>query len=162
MTDNAQEKTDRQKAWEATPNMVVMTIADRAMAFYSEGRLDRAQDLLQKLVKMRPESSSYWALLGVIHRRKNRIVTALQCLQKAAELDPSNQSALVNLGESLIMVGKLEEGVEVLGAVFNMSVDSDKPVEEQDMMTKRAGAQLAIIEKVCEAAQAGELEEVRS
>ena len=162
MSEENQEKTAQQKAWQATPNMVVTTIADQALALYSEGRLERARDLLLKLVKMRPGSSTFWSLLGVIYRRQNRPVTALQCLQQAAELDPSNRNALTNLGETLVMVGKLEEGIEVLSAVFQMGVVKGEPAQAQDMMTKRAGAQLGIIEKIAQAAEAGEFDEIGS
>ncbi len=154
MTNEEQTKTDEERAWEATPNMVVMAIAEQAESFYSEGRLDRAGELTKKLVRMRPESSYYWTLLGVIHRRREETVQALQALQRAAELDASNKNALVNLGETLVIAGKVPEGAEMLRAVFEMGYDEEMAPEDHDVYTKRAGAQLAILQKVVEGIRA--------
>lgn len=154
MSQEATEQSSTQKAWQATPDMAVLAVEQQARELYAEGRLNRARELVEKLVKMRPEVSQYWALLGVIHRRNDELVQALQCLQEAAELNPSNRNALVNLGESLVLAGKVPEGAEVLRAVFDMGYEEDKPPEDHDEFTKRAGAQLAIIQKVLEGVEA--------
>lgn len=162
MSETSDEKTNEEIAWEAVPTTVVLAIEQQAKRFYAEERLDRARELSEKLVKMRPESSQHWALCGVIYRRHGRLLRALKCLQKAVELDSSNKNALVNLGESLILVGKVVEGADILRVVFENGYDADKTPAEHDVFTKRAGAQLQILNRVAEAAQAGELDEVRS
>lgn len=145
---SSNEKTKTQQAWEATPDLAVLAIEKQARKFYAEERLDRARELLEKLVKMRPQVGPYHALLGVIHRREDRWVPALQCLQRAVEIDSSDRNALVNLGESLVICGKVQEGADLLMTVFEMGFEKGKPPAEQDQLTKRAGAQLAILEKV--------------
>lgn len=152
------EKSDEERAWEATPDMVVITIMEQVKTFYGEGRLDRARELLEKVVKMRPAANQAWAFLGVIHRRQDRLVKALQCLQTAVELDSSDRNALVNLAETLTIVGKVEEGVDLLRAVFEMGYVQGEPPEEQDIITRRAGSQLAILQKVWEAKKEEEAE----
>lgn len=153
MTDNPQ-KTDEQRAWEATPDMAVLAIEEQAREFYAEERLDRARDLAEKLIKMRPDISQYWALLGVIHRRQDRLVQALQSLQEAVDLDSSNRNALVNLGECLVIAGKVREGTNILRAVYEMGYDPDKPPEDHDVFTKRAGSQLAMLRQIFEGVEA--------
>ena len=158
MSDINDEKTSKELAWEATPDAIALAIQEQATKFYSDGRLERSQELLEKLVKMRPKAGPVWGLLGVVHRRQKRMVKALQCLQKAAELDPTDRNSLVNLGECLVIAGKVEEGAKILHAVFEMGYDEDKAPEDHDVFTRRAGAQLALMRKVFEAVEAGEVE----
>lgn len=139
------------RAWKATPDVAVMAVEEQARRFYSEDRLDRAGEHYEKLTKMRPEVSDFEAMLGIIHRREGRMVRALQHLQRAAELDSTNRNALVNLGECLVMVGKVKAGADLLIAVFKMGYEKGKPAAEQDVFTKRAGAQLALLERVGQA-----------
>ena len=158
MSSQEVAQSDEEQAWQATPNRVVLAIDQQAKSFYSEGRLSRARMLYKKLVRMRPEASQFWAMLGIIHRRQDRIVQALQCLQQAVELDSGNRNALVNLGESLVLAGKIEEGTEVLRAVYDMSRVEGKSAQEQDVFTKRAGAQLAILKEIADAVISGEIQ----
>ncbi len=132
-------------AWEQTPQILFEAIVHRAQDYYSEGRLDRSRELLEKAIKIRPGHGPSWYLLGVIHRREERLPSALICLQRAADIDPSDRGALVNLGESLILAGKVPEGVALLRALFEDGRDPHLPPAEQDSITRRAGAQLAIL-----------------
>ena len=145
------------KDWEAVPAWVVMTIQAQAEDHYGAGRLERAGESYERLVEMRPKASQYWAMLGVVARRQGRWVAGLKALQRAVELAPQNRNAMVNLGELLICAGKLEEGVEVLNAVFEMGLEPGLSVEEQDMITRRAGAQLAMMERLARGVLQGEI-----
>ncbi len=146
--------TDDERAWRSTPDTVVLAVEEQARKFYSEGRLERARQLCEKLIKMRPQVSQYHALLGVIHRREDRLVPALQALQTAVDLDANNRNALVNLAECLVIAGKVPEGAKLLRAIFDEGYDPEKPPEEHDVFTKRAGAQLALLQKVVEGVSA--------
>lgn len=150
-----QQETDmemsREDAWESTPDPIALAILEQAKRFYADDRLDRARELAETLISMRPDAGPCWAFLGVIHRRQDRLVAALQCLQRAAELDPTDRNALANLGESLVLAGKLEEGARILRALFEMGYVPGTPPEEQDPFTRRAGAQLALLQKVLQA-----------
>lgn len=152
-----QEKTARQRAWEATPDLVVAAVENQATEFYTKGRLERSQELFEKLVVMRPQVAHYHSMLGIVHRRQGRLVKGLQSLQRAAELDPDDRNALVNLGESLVIAGKVLEGADVLRAVFQMGYERGKPPSEQDQFTKRAGAQLAILEQIARGVKEGRI-----
>lgn len=134
-------------ALEMTPDIIVDQLAASAMEYYRRDKLDRARDYLDQLVMMRPEEAEYWALLGVVHRRQKRRAAALQCLKKAVELDPEDKNILVNLGETLIEVGKVPAGVDLLRAVFEEGYDPSKPPEEQDEFTIRTGATLEFVQK---------------
>ncbi len=151
------EKSDEERAWESTPDLVVLAVDAQARRLYGDERLDRARELYEKLVRMRPKGSQYWAMLGVIHRRQGRLVRALKALEKAVDIEPMNRNALVNLGEALVLAGRPEEGAEVLRAVFDMGYDADRPVEDHDVITKRAGAQLAILHKIAQGVLSGKI-----
>lgn len=158
MTTPSETKSDAQRAWEATPDAVAMAFKEQATKLYADGHLDRAQQVLEKLVKMRPEAGPVWAFLGVVHRRQKQMVKALQYLQKAVELDPTDRNALVNLGECLIIAGKVEEGAQLLHAVFEMGYDPQIDPDDHDVFTRRAGAQLALMKEAFKAIDAGEFD----
>ena len=148
--DDSAESTN-ERAWRAIPPMVVLTIEEQATSFYTGGRLHRARQLFEILVKMRPSAAQCWMMLGVIHRRNGDLIRALTSLQRAAELDATNRAALINLGECLVLAGRIEEGVDVMRAVFDMGFVDGAPAVDQDGMTKRAGAQLAVLRELAEA-----------
>ncbi|MFU8803537.1 MAG: tetratricopeptide repeat protein [Bradymonadaceae bacterium] len=154
MDENKEDKEDkenmRSEAMRATPDLVVFQLETTAIEHYQAERLDRAGEFLEKLVEMRPENVDYWALLGVIRRRQGRRIPALEALNQAVELDPTDKNALINLAETLVEAGKVEEGVDLLRAIFEMDYVKGKPAAEQDYFTQRAGAQLAIIKEVLE------------
>lgn len=148
MTDmNDLAHADTIDSLEMTPDLIVDQLAVSAEEYYKRGKLSRARDYLDQLVLMRPKEPQYWTLLGVIHRRQERRAAALHCLKKATELDPENRNTLVNLGETLIEVGKVPAGVDLLRAVFEHGHDPDKAPQEQDAFTIRAGATLELVQK---------------
>ncbi len=136
---------------EMTPDIIVDQLEATALEYYGRDQLDRARQYLDKLVKMRPKKVRYWTLLGVVYRRQKRRAAALNCLKTAAELDPEDRNTLVNLGETLIEVGKVPAGVDLLRAVFEEGRDPSKPPEEQDEFTIRAGATLEFVQKSIDA-----------
>ncbi len=134
-------------ALEMTPDIIVKQLEASAMEYYRLEKFDRARDYLEQLVMMRPHEASYWTLLGVIYRRRKRRGSALQCFKRAAEIDPEDLNTLVNFGETLLEVGKVPAGVDLLRAVFDKGYDPSKPPEEQDEFTIRAGAMLEFVQK---------------
>ncbi|MFP4600477.1 MAG: tetratricopeptide repeat protein [Persicimonas sp.] len=132
---------------EATPDIIVDQLWASATEYYKRDDLDRARDYLDKLIKMRPDNVRFLTLLGVVYRRQKRRAAALICFQKAAKLDQTYRNALVNLGETLIEVGKVPAGVKLLRAVFEEGRDPSKPPEEQDEFTIRAGAMLEFVQQ---------------
>jgi len=141
MQTRARAITDLRK----TPDHVVMQCEATAMEFYRRDQLDRALDMLEKLVLIRPDEPTYWTLMGVVFRRKNRRAPALSCLRRAVELDRDDRNSLINLAEVLVEVGKVPEGVDLMRAVFEQGFDPALSPEEHDPITIRAGAQLEFI-----------------
>ena len=140
----------------STPDLVVKQVEVAAVQHYQAERFERARDLLSKLLQMRPQNVEYWTLLGVCYRRQGKRAAALKCFKEAVERDPEYRNALINLAETLCEVGKATEGVTLMRAVFEEGYDPDKNPNEQDTITKRAGAQLAMIARAAEEAIATE------
>ncbi|AWV90820.1 tetratricopeptide repeat protein [Bradymonas sediminis] len=145
--NNAHEENQTENSLRHTPDAVVAQLEAAAVKLYGQKKLGRARGYLEQLVVMRPENAKYWALLGVIWRRQKQRGAALKCLKRAAELDPTDFNTLVNLGETLVEVGQVPAGVELLRAVFDEGFDPSKSPEEQDEMTIRSGAMLEFIQK---------------
>lgn len=145
--DESMAFSDTVDALEMTPDIIVDQLEATAIEYYQAGRLGRAREYLDKLVMMRPERANYWALLGVVFRRQDRRAAALGALKKAAEIDGGDRNVLVNLGETLIEVGKVEAGVELLRALFEEGYEPQKAPAEQDEFTIRAGATLEFVQK---------------
>lgn len=141
------DKTNAPNALEETPDAVVAQLEAAAAKLYSQKKLSTARNYLEQLVVMRPENAEYWTLLGVIWRRQNQRGAALKCLKRAAELDPHDFNTLVNLGETLVEVGQVPAGVDLLRAVFDEGFDPAKSPEEQDELIIRSGAMLEFIQK---------------
>ncbi|RAL23105.1 hypothetical protein DL240_09490 [Lujinxingia litoralis] len=147
------EQSSTERAWQAAPDIVAAQVQALARKYYEQGELDRAREVLEKLVKMRPRCAWAHALLGVVQRRQGRMVKALESLQRAAEIDPDDRNTLVNLGECLVIAGKVPQGVDVLRAVFEMGYDPALAPEEHDAFTRRAGAQLEVIQRAARMVQ---------
>lgn len=126
---------------------IVQQLEACALTYYKQDELIRARNYVEKLVKIRPENAQYWTLLGVICRRQDQRGPALQFLKRAAELDPKDFNTLLNLGETLVEIGQVPAGVELLRAVFKEGYDPNKSPEEQDEFTIRSGAILAFVQK---------------
>lgn len=133
-----------------TPDIIVDQLEAAAIEHYQNERLGRARGLLEKLLLMRPEHAPYWTLLGVIYRRQERRPAALTYFRKALTLAPTDRNTLVNLGETLVEAGEVDEGIKLLRAVFDSGRDPAKKPAEQDPLTIRAGADLAFIQAFAE------------
>ena len=67
---------------------------------------------LEKAVEISPHFSSAWNHLGTIAYMSRQHARAQQCFDTALEHAPDSYSALVNLGATLIALGKLEEALD--------------------------------------------------
>ena len=64
-----------------------------------------------------------WCLLAAAHGELGEYDVAIQCCQKAVELEPSYLDARYNLAQALMHQGRLEEAVEAYRAVLALEPD---------------------------------------
>ena len=83
-----------------------------AVQNFQAGKLPRAEQLCQHILKADPDNGNANHLLGVIIAQqggKNHI--AIQLIRKAIQADPDNAAAHNNLGNILQVSGKVDEGI---------------------------------------------------
>ncbi len=118
---------------------------DTARLAVSDGRFDDARDSFKQALESSPETAFLHRELGVIERRQGEIVTAIEYLRRAVDLDPTNVEGLIELGKSLEMQGNYidaqialqaaftltpsEELSRYVSAIAKLAVDSKLPVE---------------------------------
>jgi len=67
---------------------------------------------LEFFVKRKPKEPSLWLILGIIYYKKDRIEKALECFDKAIQIDSENVHAWCSRGTALQRLGKHEEAFE--------------------------------------------------
>jgi len=67
----------------------------------AEGRPGEAEDLLRRCLEANPRSSKAWTDLGEASRKKNRLDEARRSFERALQIEPSNQLALLGLAAVL-------------------------------------------------------------
>lgn len=143
-------KTTQETSLHRAPDAMVAQLEKVAMEYYESENFDRAAEHVEMLVQLRPHNVNYACLLGVCYRRMGLRVKALMALKRAVELDPTDKNSLINLAETLAEVGKVKEAVDLMREIFLAEYDPNKPAEDQDYFTKRAGMQLAVIKGILE------------
>ena len=71
---------------------------DAAARLYRAERWDEARAAAQAVLRAHPDHAPALNLLGVLHRIRGEFELALACLERAAALDPNNETAWINLG----------------------------------------------------------------
>ena len=130
---------------ETVPDEAIVKIRQYADVLFSRKDYDRALDVFHELVRLRPRRADFWRDMGITARQLGRSHFGLFCLQRALRLDADDRLTQLNLGELLCRIGKPTEGLEVLEVVFEEGYDPSQTPEQQDDLTKRAGATLGAI-----------------
>jgi TolB-like protein/DNA-binding SARP family transcriptional activator len=83
--------------------------------------LTEAEAILTPLVRDHPDLASAHYFLGLVHSARQRLQTALQSFERAAELNPSHAAAYAHIGHALARMGRREEGLEFLDYALRLS-----------------------------------------
>lgn len=92
----------------------------RALNFHQ-----RAIQEHKKCLKIKPTSLHAWVNLGCVYIDLMDLDLALECFNKAVELDPSSPEALFNLGNFLLVSSNCEKGWEEYEARFDCPGSED-------------------------------------
>jgi tetratricopeptide (TPR) repeat protein len=87
--------------------------------------LDRAGELIQKALRLRPETPAYLDSLGWWHYRKGRYPDALREIRRALEKTPREEAAEVydHLGDILEKLSQKEEALEAWKTAHQLNAD---------------------------------------
>jgi tetratricopeptide (TPR) repeat protein len=94
------------------------------------------------LVRLDDTHADDWARLGVAALERGSTAFGAACLNRAYELDPSHAAAKLHLGEALIRLGQVAEGIELVMSIW--AGRTDAPHEQQTPTVRRAAAVLAV------------------
>jgi Tfp pilus assembly protein PilF len=89
-----------------------------ANLYVVQGDFDRALAEYHKGLQKSPQEASLWLELGMCHCRRKDWQQAIQCLQKAHDLDPGNRTYSKALGLTLAAAGRSQEALPVLTPVL--------------------------------------------
>jgi tetratricopeptide (TPR) repeat protein len=76
-----------------------------AAAYIKRGRPEVAAEILEVLIGLRPRDAKAFNNLGIAYKRMGKLAKALACVERAAELDPTNGETKANLDLLRELVG---------------------------------------------------------
>ena len=85
-----------------------------ALALLREGEQERAQGLLEKVVRLAPRAAEAWELLGHLDLGRHRAESALAAFRRALELDPRRDGSAHGVGACLLELHREREAVAPL------------------------------------------------
>ncbi len=108
-------------------------------------RMSEAQALVERAVKVYPDTPQYMGLLAEIYDRQGEHDKALEQYRRTLERDPDNSMLRIALAEHYYGVGRMEEAYNELGLAF-LDPDLDIDAKMQVLigffeMTEREGEQ---------------------
>ena len=102
----------------------VRSLFDAALAAHRHDRLDEAERLYRKLLKLEPRHSDTWHLLGLLAHQEERLAEALEYLDRAVEFAPPSATLEVHRGNVL-----RSQGDHAAAAAYRraIAVDNNHP-----------------------------------
>lgn len=76
-----------------------------AAGYIRRGRPEVAAEILERLIGLRPRDARAFNNLGIAYKRMGKLAKALACVERAAELDPTNGETKANLERLRELVG---------------------------------------------------------
>ncbi len=89
-----------------------------------DGRLDEAENILDKIIKARPETAAAHNFLGMTWANREQFDKAIACYHRALEIDPGLADAHNNLGNVLRHLGRHEEAAACYEQVRELAPDN--------------------------------------
>jgi Flp pilus assembly protein TadD len=96
----------------AMPSSDLMTVDEKegvyalAHGFLVNGRLRESEDLMTLLLTIDPVSTRFWSGLGAVQRARGNLPGAAVAFGVAAQLDPEDELAALNLGETWLALSE--------------------------------------------------------
>jgi tetratricopeptide (TPR) repeat protein len=95
------------------------------------GKMDDAEQLVQRAVVARPKEPQYLGMLAELYDQKGEHEKALTYYKRALEMDPGNSMLRIALAEHYYGTGRMEEAYNELGEAFRdpeMDIDAKMQV----------------------------------
>lgn len=107
--DGLEKSVERESGMDVDSFIKNMRTFDKAYIAMKAGRYDLAIDLFNLVLTRDPENVPSWGNLGLAYACKGERTRALECLDKALEIDPYYELAMVNK----VLLEKAKEGERI-------------------------------------------------
>ena len=102
------------KSKSSKPSPRIQSLLNQAFTCVNNGNLSQAEGICKEIIKLSPNTSECFNILGIIYQERGLLDEAITILYKAIKLESSNTNALFNLGTVLGQKGEHEKAVTVL------------------------------------------------
>lgn len=86
-----------------------------------KGSLEKAYDYAQRAVHMDPSSHSFWLCLGMVYFFKKNLARAIECFEKAIELNVNDADSYSFLSQALSLNGEPDKAIKLLDHAFEIN-----------------------------------------
>ncbi len=76
----------------------VASITGRAMTFYKQGQIKKAEEELLRVLKIEPDNDAVYNNLGAVYIAQNNYIKAEKTFLKSLDINPNQEEAYYNLG----------------------------------------------------------------
>jgi len=113
---------------EALPKMKdasdeVRTRLKIANLLLSKPAFDKAEEELRQAMKLTPNNSELWSLLGHCLCRQHKTKESLKVFQRAVEIDPDSPKDLYNIGDAYLGLGQPDKAINPLLQAIRLKDD---------------------------------------
>jgi tetratricopeptide (TPR) repeat protein len=95
----------------------------QALRAHQTNKLEEAEDLYQRTLKLDPDNAAAWINMGVLLRRRGQLETAVTCLKRGIALTPNDGPAWSNLGNALRSSNRLDDALMAQRRALDLSSD---------------------------------------
>jgi Flp pilus assembly protein TadD len=99
-------------------------------------RLDEAEQLIQRALKLRPDDGYITDSLGWVYYKQNDIDGAIEQLEKAVELVPEDPIILEHLGDALLRKGQRQRALKLFEKAFDLESEERTQNQKEDLGEK--------------------------
>lgn len=90
------------------------TVYRHALRHYEHGSMEKARDILEKVLMINPYHQAAWRALGAVHQELNQPEDALGSYDYALALDPNDVVSSIFRAEVLLQMERVEEALPEL------------------------------------------------
>ena len=143
-----QDIIDKGVSLEHMPAPWLKVLREQMMEHARQGRTSRALEYARGMLLASPEDSESWLRLAMLYRELGQLGMSARCLAQAEAKEPTHRGVRLEQGEIWVAMGEPGRGLEMIRDVFLEGYDSSKKLDDQDMLTLRAGAILECVQRV--------------